>query len=45
MGSIIDVYWGKKEQILKRRETIKRQNMQLRWAFNLTEKLNATLKN
>ncbi|SPF49812.1 Helix-turn-helix, Fis-type protein [Candidatus Desulfosporosinus infrequens] len=35
-----DVYWGKKEQILRRREKIKIQNMRLRRALYATEKLN-----
>ena len=35
-----DVYWGKKEQILLRREKIKIQNMKMRRALYATEKLN-----
>jgi putative transposase len=35
-----DVYWGKKEQILKRRERIKNQSMKMRRALYATEKLN-----
>ncbi len=35
-----DVYWGKKEQILRRREKIKIQNMKMRRALYATEKLN-----
>ena len=35
-----DVYFGKKEQILRRRERIKTQNMTMRRALYATEKLN-----
>ena len=35
-----DVYWGKKEQILRRRERIKIQNMKMRRVVYATEKLN-----
>ena len=35
-----DVYFGKKEQILRRREKIKIQNMMMRRALYATEKLN-----
>ena len=35
-----DVYWGKKDQIIRRRERIKIQNMRLRRALYATEKLN-----
>ena len=35
-----DVYWGKKDQILRRREKIKIQNMKMRRAIYATEKLN-----
>ena len=35
-----DVYWGKKDQIIRRRERIKIQNMRLRKALYATEKLN-----
>ena len=35
-----DVYFGKKEQILRRRERIKTQNMMMRRALYTTEKLN-----
>jgi putative transposase len=35
-----DVYFGKKEQILRRREKIKTQNMMMRRALYATEKLN-----
>jgi transposase-like protein len=35
-----DVYWGKKDQILRRREKIKKQNMKMRRALYVTEKLN-----
>lgn len=43
-----DVYFGKREKILKRREKIKKQNMQLRRALYQSKKLitiNPTLKN
>jgi hypothetical protein len=35
-----DVYFGKKEQILRRRERIKTQNMTMRRALYASEKLN-----
>jgi transposase InsO family protein len=35
-----DVYWGKKDQILRRREKIKIQNMSMRRALYASEKLN-----
>lgn len=35
-----DVYWGKNEQILQRREKIKNQNMKMRRELYATEKLN-----
>jgi len=35
-----DVYWGKKDQILRRREKVKIQNMKMRRALYATEKLN-----
>ena len=35
-----DVYWGKKDQILRRREKIKIQNMRMRRALYASEKLN-----
>ena len=35
-----DVYWGKKEQILRRRERIKTQNMKMRRTLYAAEKLN-----
>jgi transposase InsO family protein len=33
-----DVYWGKREQILKRREMIKNQSMKTRWILYASEK-------
>jgi putative transposase len=35
-----DVSWGKKDQILRRRKRIKNQNMKMRGALYVTEKLN-----
>jgi hypothetical protein len=36
-----DVYYGKKEQILRRRERIKKQNMRQRRSLYYTRKLNS----
>jgi len=35
-----DAYWGRKEYILRRREKIKRRNLNLRRVLYATEKLN-----